>query len=118
MRLERCVCCGREGATVIYDGKFFCIVCTNNFNTCAMCVHSKNCEFDSNPAPIPKMVVKKIRQQTEHGYMEQIVQVPNPQRVKALCLDGECVCCKTCEDEKVRCLRQFGVCENYEEIEF
>lgn len=83
-----------------------------------MCIHSKKCEFHSNPAPIPKFVTKRIRQETPNGYIEQIVQVPNAQRAKAFCLDTECVCCKTCEDEKVRCMRQFGTCENYKEFEF
>lgn len=114
----KCQACGDNGATIIYDSKFFCARCVDLFGTCAMCVHSKKCEFNDNPAPIPKLITQHIRQQTEMGYIEQIQQVPNPQRIKAFCLDGECVCCKTCDDKKVRCMRQFGTCEKYEEIEF
>ena len=49
--------------------------------------------------------------------MEQIKEFPNQERIKLCCLD-KCICCKTCDDEKVRCLRQFGTCESYKEIEF
>lgn len=118
MIFYKCARCGQNGATIISNNKFFCAKCAELFGTCAMCAHSQKCDFVSNPAPIPKFVTKRIRQETEHGYMEQIVQMPNAQRAKAFCLDAECICCKTCEDGKVRCLRQFGTCENYKEIEF
>ena len=114
---HNCIRCGREGQ-VYYNSKFFCRDCIELFGTCAMCKNSQRCGFYEDPAPIPKFVTKRIRQETEHGYIEQIIQVPNAQRAKAFCLDAECICCKTYEDGKVRCLRQFGTCENYEEIEF
>ena len=114
---NKCVACGRNGAKILGNGKFFCDKCASKFGTCEMCIHGRSCEFFTNPAPIPQIVMQKIRQQTPHGYMEQIQEVPNPERIKAFCLD-KCICCRTCEDEKVRCLRQFGTCENYKEIEF
>lgn len=114
---NKCVACGRNGAKILGNGKFFCDKCASKFGTCEMCIHGRSCEFFTNPAPIPQVVMQKIRQQTPHGYMEQIQEVPNPERIKAFCLD-KCICCRTCEDEKVRCLRQFGTCENYKEIEF
>ena len=117
MIIHKCARCGRTGARVLSNGKFFCDECASKFGTCEMCIHSRSCEFFTNPAPIPQIVMQKIRQQTPHGYMEQIQEVPNPERIKAFCLD-KCICCRTCEDEKVRCLRQFGTCENYKEIEF
>lgn len=114
---NKCVACGQNGAKVLSDGKFFCDKCASKFGTCEMCIHGRSCEFFTNSAPIPQFVMQKIRQQTPHGYMEQIREVPNPERIKAFCLD-KCICCKTCEDEKVRCLRQFGTCEKYQEFEF
>jgi quinolinate synthase len=52
------------------------------------------------------------------GYIEQIHQTINPRRAKAFCVEGNCICHKEFEDKKIRCMRQFGVCEKYEEIEF
>lgn len=112
----KCTMCGRNGATVIDNGKFFCSECVKLFNTCATCIHSKKCDFESNPAPIPKVVAKRLRQETQMGYMEQIQHIPNPQRIKAFCLEGQCVCCD--HKENPHCMRQFGLCENYKEIEF
>ena len=117
MIFAKCACCGRNGAKTWYKDKLFCDECINNFGTCHMCEHSVKCEFQTNPAPIPMFVSQHIRQQTERGYVEQITQAPNSKRIKAFCLDVKCVCCKTCEDSKVRCMRQFNTCENYKEAE-
>ena len=117
MIIHNCARCGRTGARVLSNGKFFCRECAELFGTCGMCAHSLKCDFSTNPAPIPQFVVQHIRQQTPNGYMEQIKETPNPERIKLCCLD-KCICCKTCDDEKVRCLRQFGTCENYKENEF
>ena len=117
MIIHKCARCGRTGAKILSNGKFFCDGCASKFGTCEMCIYGRSCEFFTNPAPIPQIIMQKIRQQTPHGYIEQIQEVPNPERIKAFCLD-KCICCKTCEDTKVRCLRQFGTCENYKEIEF
>lgn len=117
---HRCTKCGAPiiDTEVLYNGKIFCIRCTNMFGTCAMCQNGVKCEFQTNSAPIPQVITKRIQHKTERGIMEQITQAPNPQRIKAFCMEGNCICCKTCEDEKVRCMRQFGTCENYKEIEF
>lgn len=115
---RKCTKCGRNGAKVLSNKKYFCNECAELFGTCAMCVHGKKCEFNTNLTPIPKVISKRERQQTEMGYVEQVYQMPNPQRIKALCIEMECTCCKECEDGKFRCMRQFGTCEKYEEIEF
>lgn len=117
MIFAKCAACGHNGAKTWYDGKLFCDECVAGFGTCRMCEHSRRCEFKTNPAPIPQFVIKHLRQETPNGYIEQIKESPNPERIKLCCLN-KCICCKTCEDEKVRCLRQFGTCENYKEIEF
>ena len=113
----KCTACGRNGARVIYNGKFFCDDCANTFGTCVMCDHGQKCEFESNPAPMPKVVAKHIRQQTPNGYIEQIAHFPNAQRIKAFCVEGECKCMNYV-DEKPKCMRQFGCCEKYKEHEF
>lgn len=113
---RKCARCGRNGAMIIDNDKFFCRECTSLFNTCAMCEHSQKCGFETNPAPIPKVVTKRMRQETGMGVMEQITQVPNPQRIKAFCLEEKCVCCD--HEDTPHCMRQFGFCKNYKEIEF
>ena len=100
MTFHRCVRCGRDGANVLSNDKFFCNECAN-----------------TNPTPLPQFVMKHIRQQTPLGYVEQIKEFPNQERIKLCCLD-KCICSKTCDDEKVRCMLQFDTCENYKEIEF
>ena len=117
MTFHRCVRCGRDKANVLSNNKFFCSECAKLFGTCEMCEHSLQCDFSTNPAPSPKFVMKHIRQQTSLGYVEQIKEFPNQECIK-LCWLDKCICCKTCDDEKVHCLRQFGTCENYKENEF
>lgn len=113
----KCVACGRNGAKTHYKGKMFCSDCVRLFGTCTMCEHSTKCEFNDNPAPIPPVVTKHIRNQTPNGYMEQIIQVPNPQRIKAMCIEPKCICCDH-DEERPHCMRQFGTCANYLEHEF
>ena len=113
----KCAACGRNGARIWYNGKFFCDNCTEAFGTCVMCDHGQKCEFQDNPAPIPPFVTKRVRQETPNGYFEQIVQVPNAQRVKAFCIEGECKCMGYV-NERPKCMRQFGCCEKYKEHEF
>ena len=117
MSFEKCAACGRTGAKVLYNGKFFCESCAKSFGTCKMCDYSIKCEFQTNPAPIPQTVTQRIRQETPNGYMEQIVQLPNGQRIKAFCIEGECKCMGYVGEEP-RCMRQFGTCANYLEHEF
>ena len=113
----KCVACGHEPIKVWYNDKPFCSRCIELFGTCTMCDHSVKCEFKTNPAPIPQVVTKHVRQETPGGYMEQIVQVPNAQRIKAFCIEGECKCMGYVGEEP-KCMRQFGCCNNYKEHEF
>ena len=75
----KCVACGREPIKVWYNDKPFCSRCIELFGTCTMCDHSVKCEFKTNPAPIPQVVTKHVRQETPGGYMEQIVQAGQKQ---------------------------------------
>lgn len=113
---HKCAICGRNGAKVIDGKNYFCHECINLFGTCMTCVYGASCNFNDNPAPLPKIVMSRSCEQTEMGYIEQIQQIPNPQRIKAMCLDTKCICCD--HEEKPHCMRQFGTCKNYKEIEF
>ena len=113
----KCVACGRNGAKVFYNGKMFCIKCASLFNTCAMCKHSRTCNFEIDPTPEPQFIVKTIRQQVPGGFVEQTAQFPNGERIIRTCIDGRCICYGEV-DEKPKCMRQFGICKNYDEFEF
>jgi hypothetical protein len=117
MIIHKCARCGRTGARVLSNGKFFCSECAELFGTCGMCAHSLKCDFSTNPAPIPQFVMQHIRQQTPNGYMEQIKEAPNPERIKLCCLEPKCVCCDH-DEERPHCMRQFRTCANYLEHEF
>ena len=114
---HKCAACGHNGAKVLYNNKLFCENCARAFGTCIMCDHGQRCEFETNPAPFPKITTKRIRQQTPGGYIEQIVQVPNAQRIKAFCIESECKCMGYVGEEP-KCMRQFGACDKYREHEF
>ena len=117
MIFGKCVACGRNSAKTWHNGKLFCDECVAGFGTCRMCEYGRRCEFKTNPAPIPHAVNKRLRQETSIGYIEQIMQVPNAQRIKAFCIEGECKCMGYV-DEEPKCMRQFGICANYLEHEF
>lgn len=57
MIIHKCARCGRNGANVISDHKFFCAECINLFGTCYTCVNGKKCGFNDDPAPIPKTIM-------------------------------------------------------------
>lgn len=114
--IYNCDRCGRPGAKIIDENQILCSVCYDAYNSCLACGLNKKCEFEFNPAPIPKFVKSRAVHQTPHGVVEQIIQTVNPQRAKAFCIETECDCLKKDVDGKYRCMRQFGVCEKYQEI--
>ena len=63
MTFHRCVRCGRNEVKILSNDKFFCNECAKLFGTCAMCEHSLQCDFSTNPTPLPQFVMKHIRQQ-------------------------------------------------------
>ena len=75
----------------------YCARCAELLKTCQTC--SAPCEFESNPDPMPKFVMKTVRQ----GNMQMQAQVMNPDRVNKFCL----VC--GCYDKELGCKRQFNV---------
>ena len=83
----------------------FCGGCQQKMGTCHMCDHARQCRFEQDPSPIPKMVQKQIRQ----GNMVAMTTVPNPERIAALCVGCHCY------DKESWCWRQAEgqTCGNY-----
>lgn len=115
MNYLKCIVCGRENATIIDGLIYFCEECYQYIGTCAFCEHSARCEFNDNPDPMPKVVAVRNRQQTPMGFVEQIQQMPNPERIKAMCVDKECVCYNAANS---CCARHFNHCSNYIDKKF
>lgn len=102
-----CNYCGQMPITVLNeDGTGACARCASLFGTCSMCLNSINCEFETNPSPLPKQVMQTIRQ----GNMVVQTVVPNPERIKAFCTSCHCY-----NADPPMCLRQFGTCGKYNE---
>ena len=108
--VENCEVCGQPiiAKTVIditEEGKFYylCEECSAKTGTCFTCKMREECEFETNPSTIPKVVQQRIQQ----GPMTSIVQVKNPTRVEMFCKN-----CK-CFDEEFGCLKENGCCGNY-----
>lgn len=85
-----------------------CPSCFNARNTCGTCKSSGYCDFQENPIAIPPMVQATRRQ----GNMTMTQTVPNPERIKATCMNG-CPCWHEDGEDKY-CCRQFNCCGNYD----
>ena len=89
-----CVICGKPMTNmncvrdVLPDGDYRLIhyACAKKLNTCSTCVHGQICEFNTNPDPMPKVVVETVRQ----GNMVIQQQVRNPSRVEKFCAACPC----------------------------
>ena len=105
---EVCAFCGQpilEGG--VYDtvsNLLFCNNCGHKLNTCATCMTARDCLFETDPSPVPKMVQQTVRQ----GNMVSTVPVKNPNRIEITCKKG----CRCFDDEK-GCLREFSTCQNW-----
>ena len=122
----KCVNCGKtplidqDTVVVTQDNgiHIFCRECSARFGTCAMCQRNIPCAFFNDPDPMPQM--KVIVQQTRQGnatFIEQ-KQIPNGDRIKKFCIDGNCPCYNG-DAENPLCCRFGGytTCTNYCEIE-
>ena len=85
-----------------------CPACLKASGTCGLCKASTKCDFQENPIAIPPMVQATRRQ----GNMTMTQTVPNPERIKATCMNG-CPCWHDDEEGKY-CCRQFNCCGNYD----
>lgn len=108
-----CNYCGRENPQLIFTvfndnaPTAMCPNCAQVIGTCGLCTNSVKCEFESNPSPLPKMVMKTVQQ----GNMIMQTTIPNPDRIKALC--PSCACYS--EDPFICCRHVAGTCKNYTE---
>lgn len=105
--LTECGLCKKKfpSLNIIMDDYFVCDDCVNRLGTCFMCKMAHNCDFETNPSTLPKVVQQVIQQ----GNMQIATQVRNPEREKITCAAG----CK-CYNETYGCSRDEGVCINYE----
>lgn len=73
--------------------------CNQALSTCQSCKQFQICPFETDPNPLPKVVMKTIRQ----GNMMMQTQIKNEERVKALC--HTC----GCWSEECGCMKEFNV---------
>ena len=101
-----CDCCGRAiiGVLTFDSGALLCEECSNSFHTCKTCRAATNCAFETDPSPIPPVIVETKRQ----GNMVVQQQVRNPERIAITCAKG----CKCFIDGE--CVRANGLCSKYD----
>lgn len=106
--LEQCSICRRyilPSGVVYSNGNIYCADCASKLLSCAFCVRCHVCEFETNPDPMPKVIIQTMQQ----GTMRMQQQVKNPERIKKFCTD-----CK-CYSEDSGCLKEFHIgCINHE----
>ena len=103
-----CSICHRTGRVedLLIDAKtnqLICAECLAAASTCKLCAHNSSCDFETNPSPLPKVIVQNIRQ----GNMTMQTQIRNPERVKITCAAG-CKCYINGD-----CARQVHSCGNH-----
>ena len=103
-----CDYCGNPASTVVdSEGNCSCVACYQKFYTCAMCENGHSCPFETDPSPIPKVVMRQVRQ----GNMVMQTQVKNPERVKMFCFPCPCF-----DQDDLFCCAEEHWCHNYKEI--
>lgn len=85
----------------------FCTKCADTLSSCNFCKDGRLCEFESNPDPMPKVVVQQ--QRTPMGIMQS--QVRNPAREEKFCYT-----CRCWSTDLKACGKQFGYCERINHI--
>lgn len=124
MKCEKCGGCLNPKTDVCISSAsdesihLFCKECIKKFGTCEMCQHMKPCGFFHDPDPMPQfIVVARTTQQGNATFVEQ-KQIPNPNRVKKFCIEGECKCFLNDLEHPI-CCRYSGcsTCTNYCEVE-
>ena len=86
----------------------FCKTCyEHRLNTCKTCKASCQCDFETNPIKIEKLV----QQQVQRGPVVQVFPIKNPERIKETCMKV----CSCWNDEQQMCNREVNVCGKYEE---
>ena len=105
---DTCAFCGQpilDGG--VYDtvtNELFCKKCGHQLGTCATCLTARECRFETDPSPVPKVVQQTVRR----GNMTSSFPVKNPSRIEITCQNG----CP-CFDAEKGCLREFSTCGNW-----
>ena len=85
-----------------------CENCVSAIGTCRNCSNSTACDFETNPSPLPKAVIKSFQQ----GNMITQTTVKNEERVAITCAQN----CGCFDHETSTCLREYGTCANYKGV--
>ena len=88
--------------------KAICEKCLPALGTCRTCSKGSTCDFETNPSPIPKAVQKRIQQ----GNQIIVTTEKNPSLIEITCKKN----CKCWNTKIQECNKEFGCCENYEEV--
>lgn len=83
----------------------YCNECNAKVGTCYLCNCVNQCAFNNDPNPMPKVVLKTIRQ----GNMMMQAQVKNEERVKLFCHSCPCWDAEFAECQK----ENYGSCNKY-----
>ena len=75
--------------------------CAKQLNKCQTCANLQICEFDTNPDPMPKVVMQTVRQ----GNMVMQTQVKNPSRIEKFCHNCQCF------SPDFGCFKENGCCD-------
>ena len=104
--LEQCDICRKPliGAAMVEEVKEgmyikHCPNCLKVLNSCQLCEKSNICAFETDPNPLPKVVMKTVQQ----GNMRMQTQVKNEERVKLFCHN----CCCWHEEDQL-CLKELN----------
>lgn len=87
------------------SNKLLCAKCNDAYGTCPTCANGNACDFETNPSPLPKVVVQVVRQ----GPMTSQTQVKNPERIAITCATN-CGCYNN-----GICCKEFRTCANWKE---
>ena len=104
--LGNCDICGQpvfitNGAIDAETNNIFHIHCAKMLYTCQTCSLANVCEFETNPDPMPKVVMQTIRQ----GNMVMQTQIRNPSRIEKFCKNCECF------SQGFGCFKENGCCD-------
>ena len=107
--MNNCAICGGAPEVPVFSGdgtfiKYLCNQCSRIPKQCGLCTYGQTCPFETDPSPLPKVVLKTIQQ----GNMTAQMQIPNPSRIEVTCRT-QC----SCFSESQGCLKQNGICGNY-----
>ena len=111
--LNICDCCGNEHLQSFlysWNNENYIILCDTCFqaaSTCDLCVNESTCAFEQDPSPIPKQIMKNIRQ----GNIMMRTSVKNPERVDKFCTNCHCF-----NVEENTCNKEFNYCGNQKPI--